>query len=127
MIGAAGLTAVGSRKGLAATRHFEGYPGSLAVLHDITLCIGCRSCEAGCNKVNQLPPPEVPFTDLSVLEKKRRTTAKSYTVVNKAAFSKRGKKGHLFQDPVQSLLGAGLCLRLFREGLHQDEAGFGDL
>lgn len=96
-IGAAGLTAVGSRKGLATTRHFGGYPGSLAVLHDITLCIGCRSCEASCNKVNQLPPPEVPFTDLSILEKKRRTTAKSYTVVNKAAFSNHAKKGIFFK------------------------------
>jgi formate dehydrogenase iron-sulfur subunit len=97
LMGAAGLTAAGSRKGLATTRHFGGYPGSLAVLHDITLCIGCRSCEAGCNKVNQLPPPEAPFTDLSVLEKKRRTTAKSYTVVNKAAFSNEAKKAIFFK------------------------------
>ena len=47
------------------------------------LCIGCRNCEAGCNKVNELPPPAAPFDDLSVLEHKRRTDTKSYTVVNR--------------------------------------------
>jgi Fe-S-cluster-containing dehydrogenase component len=54
----------------------------MAVLHDITLCIGCRRCEGACNVVNELPAPEKPFTDLSVLENQRRTTAKTYTVVN---------------------------------------------
>ncbi len=98
MIGAAGLTVVGSPKVLASAKHFEGYPGSLSVLHDITLCIGCRSCEAGCNKVNQLPAPERPFTDLSVLEERRRTTFKSYTVVNKATSSNDSKKVIFFKN-----------------------------
>jgi len=52
-------------------------------LHDTTLCVGCRSCEAACNKVNDLPQPDKPFTDLSVLETTRRTTTKTFTVVNK--------------------------------------------
>ena len=83
-IGAAGMTAAAGRKASAATtHHFEGYPDSMAVLHDITLCIGCRRCEGACNAVNELPAPEVPFTDLEVLEKQRRTTAKTYTVVNR--------------------------------------------
>jgi Fe-S-cluster-containing dehydrogenase component len=89
-MGAAGLTALSARAG-ATPRHFEGYPQSLCVLHDITLCIGCRSCEAGCNKVNELPAPAVPFTDLTVLDKKRRTNPKAYTVVNKFAPSPGGK------------------------------------
>jgi Fe-S-cluster-containing dehydrogenase component len=77
------MTAAAGRKASAATtQHFEGYPDSMAVLHDITLCIGCRRCEGACNKVNDLPAPEKPFTDLTVLEKQRRTTAKTYTVVN---------------------------------------------
>jgi len=95
-MGAAGITALGSQAG-ATPRHFKGYPQSLCVLHDITLCIGCRSCEAGCNKVNELPPPAVPFTDLSVLDKKRRTTAKTYTVVNKTAASGQEKKPIFFK------------------------------
>ena len=82
-LGAAGVTAAVGRKASAATtNHFEGYPGSLAVLHDTTLCIGCRRCEGACNAVNDLPAPEVPFTDLSVLKNQRRTTSKTYTVVN---------------------------------------------
>ena len=83
-VGAAGLTTVAGRKASAATtHHFEGYPDSMGVLHDITLCIGCRRCEGACNTVNELPKPEVPFTDLDVLENKRRTDAKTYTVVNR--------------------------------------------
>ncbi|MGA6926381.1 MAG: 4Fe-4S dicluster domain-containing protein [Desulfosarcina sp.] len=83
-IGAAGLTAAAGRKASAATtQHFEGYPDAEAVLHDITLCIGCRRCEAACNAVNDLPAPDKPFTDLTVLDHDRRTTAKTYTVVNR--------------------------------------------
>ena len=63
--------------------YFTGYPGSLAVLHDTTLCIGCRKCEDACNKVNDLPAPERPFDDKSVLDDKRRTDDKTYTVVNR--------------------------------------------
>jgi formate dehydrogenase iron-sulfur subunit len=62
--------------------YFTGYPGSVAVLHDTTLCIGCRKCEEACNKVNDLPAPTKPFDDKSVLEDKRRTDDKTYTVVN---------------------------------------------
>ncbi|MFO7714834.1 sulfate respiration complex iron-sulfur protein HmcB [Desulfosarcina sp.] len=81
---AAGVTAAAGRKASAATtHHFKGYPESMAVLHDTTLCIGCRRCEGACNAVNSLPAPEVPFTDLTVLENHRRTTSKNYTVVNR--------------------------------------------
>ncbi len=84
LLGAAGLTATLGKSGNAAgPHHFEGYPGSFGVLFDATRCIGCRSCEAGCNKVNNLPPPPEPFTDLSVLNKKRRTHSWTYTVVNR--------------------------------------------
>ncbi len=53
------------------------------MLHDTTLCIGCRSCEAACNEVNDLPAPDRPFDDLTVLEDKRRTDAAAFTVVNR--------------------------------------------
>ncbi len=67
----------------ASNKHFSGYPESLGVLHDTTRCVGCRSCEAACNTVNNLPAPEEPFTDLTVLETTRRTTQTQYTVVNR--------------------------------------------
>jgi Fe-S-cluster-containing dehydrogenase component len=81
---AAGLsTAFGSPVHAAANKHFTGYPDSLGILFDSMLCIGCRKCEAGCNNVNELPPPDQPFDDLTVLSKKRRTDTKTFTVVNR--------------------------------------------
>ena len=72
----------GAKSASAAGGTFHGYPDSKGVLHDTTLCIGCRRCEQACNKVNDLPKPEKPFTDLNVLNEKRRTSAKEWTVVN---------------------------------------------
>jgi Fe-S-cluster-containing dehydrogenase component len=94
-IGAAGIGSATSKAALAAgNKHFEGYPGSFGILHDVTRCVGCRTCEAACNQVNDLPAPDQPFTDLSVLNENRRTTEKTYTVVNK--YDLPGKTGPLF-------------------------------
>ncbi len=83
-LGAAGFgTALGVNARAASNKHFDGYPDSDGVLFDNTRCIGCRKCEEGCNKVNELPEPDRPFSDLSVLDTKRRTTAKAYTIVNR--------------------------------------------
>ena len=95
-LGAAGMgTAFGTSANAASNKHFTGYPDSMGILHDISLCVGCRSCEAACNKVNELPPPEKPFDDKSVLDKKRRTTASVHTVVNKYD-NAEGTKGPVF-------------------------------
>jgi Fe-S-cluster-containing dehydrogenase component len=83
-LGAAGLgTTVGSTARAATTKHFTGHPGAMGVLFDSTRCIGCRKCEAACNRVNELPLPDRPFDDLKVLDRNRRTDAGSYTVVNR--------------------------------------------
>lgn len=83
-MGAAGVgVTVGKPARAASNKHFTGYAGSRAVLHDIARCVGCRNCEAACNAVNQLPPPESSFKDLTVLDRKRRTTPAKYTVVNR--------------------------------------------
>jgi Fe-S-cluster-containing dehydrogenase component len=85
-MGAAGACTLAGKTALASTnKQFPGFPGSHGVLHDTVRCIGCRKCEAGCNKVNDLPAPEKPFDDLAVLKEKRRTTPKEYTVVNQYA------------------------------------------
>ena len=65
------------------THHFTGYPDSFGVLFDSTKCIGCRKCEAACNRVNELPAQPVPFDDLTVMDKRRRTHHDTFTVVNK--------------------------------------------
>jgi Fe-S-cluster-containing dehydrogenase component len=82
--GAAAATVGRSAHG-AGTLQFTGYPDARGVLFDTTRCIGCRKCEEACNKVNELPEPVQPFNDLSVLDTPRRTTAKTYTVVNRYA------------------------------------------
>lgn len=82
-IGAASAGAtVANRAEAASNKQFGGYPNSFGILHDTTRCIGCRKCEEACNKVNDLPAPEQPFDDLSVLNKDRRTRFDTYTVVN---------------------------------------------
>ncbi|MBW2580314.1 MAG: 4Fe-4S dicluster domain-containing protein [Deltaproteobacteria bacterium] len=86
-LGVAGTMVGGSVVGRSikaqATRKPKGPPDAYGCLVDLTVCVGCRKCEQACNKVNNLPPPEVPFDDLRVLEGKRRPTAKAYTVVNR--------------------------------------------
>jgi Fe-S-cluster-containing dehydrogenase component len=68
----------------------------MGILFDSVLCIGCRKCEAGCNKVNELPQPNKPFDDLSVLDEKRRTSPEAFTVVNRYDHAK-STKGPLFR------------------------------
>jgi len=89
------------QKPVATSAHqIEKYSGSCGVLVDLTRCVGCRSCEAACNAENRLPPPQVPFTELSVYEKKpnqhrRRTDETRYTVVNR--FEIPGREHPLFK------------------------------
>lgn len=84
----AATTAGTAKKGFSA-HSFEGYPDSMGVLVDLTKCVGCRTCEAACNKEQGLPAPDKPFDDTSVFEEhrhgglKRRTSEKAYTVVNR--------------------------------------------
>lgn len=67
---------------------FEGYPEAMGVLVDLNRCVGCRSCEAACNKEQGLPAPHKPFDDFSVFEElhhgqQRRPDETRYTVVNR--------------------------------------------
>ncbi len=69
-----------------AAGDFEGNPDRLGMLSDMTRCIGCRRCEAACNKSNNLPPPKTSFEDTSVFEEKRKpyvADVQAYTVVNR--------------------------------------------
>lgn len=86
----AALTTVFPRSEKSASAHdFEGYESNLGVLVDLNRCIGCRSCEAACNKEQGLPAPEVAFDDYRVFEQMhdgrqgRRTDQTRYTVVNR--------------------------------------------
>ncbi len=84
----------------AEAASFEGYPNAMGVLVDLSRCVGCRSCEAACNKEQKLPAPEKPFNDFSVFDEmhhgqKRRTDETRYTVVNR--YEIPGKDHPLFR------------------------------
>jgi formate dehydrogenase iron-sulfur subunit len=81
---AAGAGALAAGPAAAAgAKHFKGHPGRFGLLHDTTLCVGCRKCEVACNEVNDLPAVEVPAEDKSVFDTKRRITPEALTVVNR--------------------------------------------
>ena len=83
VVGGAAATLFAKSKDAGATQSFGGYPNTMGVLVDLTRCVGCRTCEAACNKEQGLPKPTLPFDDLSVLDHKRRTSEGAYTVVNR--------------------------------------------
>ncbi len=70
----------------SAAHSFEGYPERFGMLSDLTRCIGCRRCEAACNKANNLPEPKTSFETDSVFKENRKpyvADVQSYTVVNR--------------------------------------------
>ena len=86
LAGAAAATVSLGKNTEAAT--FEGYPDAMGVLVDLSRCVGCRSCEAACNREQKLPAPEKPFNDFSVFDEihhgqTRRTDETRYTIVNR--------------------------------------------
>ena len=86
LAGAAAATVSLGKNTEAAT--FEGYPDAMGVLVDLSRCVGCRSCEAACNREQKLPAPEKPVNDFSVFDEmhhgqKRRTDETRYTIVNR--------------------------------------------
>ncbi len=81
--GAVGGACLASHAGIASAKEFSGSPDSFGVLYDLTLCVGCRTCEKACNEENKLAPPAVPFDDPSVFNEMRRPMVESYTVVNR--------------------------------------------
>lgn len=100
--GIAAATAAGkAQNASAAGGDFGGYPDSMGVLVDLTKCVGCRTCEAACNKEQGLPEPDKPFDDYSVFDEHRngglprRTTEKAYTVVNR--YKVEGREHPLFR------------------------------
>ena len=79
--GAGMLTA--HKANAAGVQQFTGYQGRFGLLHDTTLCVGCRSCEKACKEVNGHPPPDRPIDDKTVFDRHRRITPTEFTVVNR--------------------------------------------
>ena len=84
--GAAALALGLTEPASAMASTLPGYPNQFGVLVDTTLCIGCRRCEWACKEWNKLPnqkPLAEYEKDRSVFNDFRRTTADTYTVVNR--------------------------------------------
>ena len=79
----AGTLAAGRAHAGGGAHRFSGHAGRFGLLHDTTLCVGCRSCEVACKEVNGLPPSEAPVGDEAVFDRRRRTTHEALTVVNR--------------------------------------------
>jgi len=80
---AGAAAAVGTKTAEAASdnRVSDDWKGCLT---DLSLCIGCRKCEWACKEANELPNgPIQSYEDQSVFNRKRRTAAEDYTVVNR--------------------------------------------
>ena len=68
----AGTLAAGRAHAGGGAHRFSGHAGRFGLLHDTTLCVGCRSCEVACKEVNGLPPSEAPVGDEAVFDRRRR-------------------------------------------------------
>jgi len=78
----------------------------MAVLVDLTACVGCRRCEWACNEANGLPSePLGSFDDPSVFAQPRRPGTDRYTVVN------RVPDEHGERDPIHLKLQCMHCER----------------
>ena len=101
LAGGVTLVAASAAKDAAASGTFGGYPDSMGVLVDLTKCVGCRTCEAACNKEQGLPEPDKAFDDPSVFDERRegdlprRTSEKAYTVVQR--YEVPGREHPLFR------------------------------
>ena len=62
----AGVLAASSTAKAGGLQHFTGYPEGYGLLHDTTLCVGCRACERSCTQVNKLPLPKTPLNNKSI-------------------------------------------------------------
>jgi len=88
----AGTSIIGSSTNVLARGDSPNYQERYSVLVDTTFCNGCRRCEWACNEWNKNPnQPLKAFEDKSVFEKKRRTHAGTFTVVNRFISPKDSK------------------------------------
>lgn len=83
-----GSAAIGLSGHRAEARSLDSRGASQSsVLVDLTLCVGCRACEAACSEANDLPPPPEEVEGKGV----RDTSPDSFTVVN--SFRGAGSQG----------------------------------
>lgn len=85
---------IGTATSGEAKDHSPDMPEQRGVLVDTTFCVGCRSCEEACNKINIDLPRRLSsyFKDQAVFDHRRRMDATTYTVVNRYGNSRHPQK-----------------------------------
>jgi Fe-S-cluster-containing dehydrogenase component len=78
VVAAAGVATATADRAQASSADAPGDP--YGVLVDTTRCVGCRNCELVCAEANGLPEPDL---DDAVLERERRTSDDSFSVINR--------------------------------------------
>ncbi|MBW2525261.1 MAG: 4Fe-4S dicluster domain-containing protein [Deltaproteobacteria bacterium] len=73
------------------TERYPGYPGRFGLLHDTTLCVGCRTCEETCAELHGNPAISPPKGDPREFDQPRPLTDKTFTVVNRYQKGDKGK------------------------------------
>ncbi len=93
-IGGVGSALLASKGSADASEGAKDFSDHLGVLIDTTLCVGCRSCELACNRINNDLPHRLSeyYEDRNVFNNRRRMDATMYTVVNRYAGSSKGEK-----------------------------------
>jgi Fe-S-cluster-containing dehydrogenase component len=81
--GLIGEAVIGGFKNSFATRKPKNPSDAYGCVVDLTACVGCRTCEEACNRVNGLPPPGEGLGDRTVFDRKRRPESGAFTVVNR--------------------------------------------
>ncbi|MEW6002777.1 MAG: 4Fe-4S dicluster domain-containing protein [Nitrospirota bacterium] len=80
----AGAAIIGKNTNSFALEDLSLYQDRYGVLVDTTFCNGCRRCEWACNEWNKNPNrPIKTFENKTVFNRKRRTGASTFTVVNR--------------------------------------------
>jgi len=96
-LGAAGVgTTLGRSAHAAGNTHFAGHPDALGCFSTPPAASACRKCEEACNRVNELPAPPKPFSDLAVLERRAGPTPRP-TPWSTAMRTSPGAKGPLYR------------------------------
>lgn len=81
---ASSLVMVPRRSSHAEIHQKDETTGSLGVVVDTTVCVGCRKCEWACNEAHRLKESTAEqFEERGVFKQYRRPDATSYTVVNR--------------------------------------------
>ena len=111
-----------------SVKHFAGYPGRYGLLHDTTLCVGCRSCEVACKEVNDLPPFEAEAVgDQTVFDTHPADRPTPRSPWSTGTARRRTAAAGLPQAPVHALQRAVLRLGVSGPRLREDARGPGAL